>query len=653
MNKTVDEAKNLCTPLKVFVIWAPEYVEGQKYANEIYSVFSCAQDEFTANNIGVPIYFHTNPQFENFSKRISNSEKIAVVLLIDANMVISEEWAKFALAVLNFCKDKKETIVIPVSITSANTANNLCPIGVPNCIRLADDLFSSPVEFSVKVEHLCFELAHEFCRFLFNRERVGEANNSKISPSVNVFLSHARKDGATIVNTLNTFILPQSSLKTFLDVNDVPRGSDIEDKIKESIESSVFLALYTDDFSSREWCQKEILWAKKAECPIILLEALEESENRRFPYGANMKTFHLGHDKTPDNERLITKERCKKIVFEILLETLKSKYHQLFLEYTAKLYLTTKVLKKTKIFNHTPELYTVLTNLGKNTKIAIYPDPPLNIHEHEILNTCRPKCHFITPTLLPCISDTPDNVVQRFLTDRNIGISVSETGDRDQSDLHLSTFYLELCRYLLASDANILYSGDIAYKGTNFVSILEGLVTNYCFNYQKKQRIILHHLPNTAATVDYKAERKHWLKLIEIKEENTLPASLTKMRKEAAKDTFARILVGGKTQGYKGNYPGIIEEAYIALQNNTPLFIIGTYGGAATLLVEMLYGKDTQYKIDPDIQKFFQKTGFKNLNNGLTKEENEELFNCEDIARSIALILKGLKTLSMKVHKSA
>jgi len=38
-------------------------------------------------------------------------------------------------------------------------------------------------------------------------------------------------------------------------------------------------------------------------------------------------------------------------------------------------------------------------------------------------------------------------------------------------------------------------------------------------------------------------------------------------------------MLGGRTLGYKGKYPGLVEEALITLQAGKPLFLLGGFAG--------------------------------------------------------------------------
>lgn len=71
-------------------------------------------------------------------------------------------------------------------------------------------------------------------------------------------------------------------------------------------------------------------------------------------------------------------------------------------------------------------------------------------------------------------------------------------------------------------------------------------------------------------------------------------SSLSKMRREMAGACDVRVLAGGSLSGYKGFYPGIIEEAYLSLQQRQPLYLIGAFGGATALIIRAIKGESEQ-----------------------------------------------------------
>jgi hypothetical protein len=76
---------------------------------------------------------------------------------------------------------------------------------------------------------------------------------------------------------------------------------------------------------------------------------------------------------------------------------------------------------------------------------------------------------------------------------------------------------------------------------------------------------------------------------------------LTEMRVKLASETDARILLGGRSGRFLGLYPGILEEALLAIACDQPLYVLGAFGGAVRLVARALRGErpaefDIQYQ---------------------------------------------------------
>jgi hypothetical protein len=154
--------------------------------------------------------------------------------------------------------------------------------------------------------------------------------------------------------------------------------------------------------------------------------------------------------------------------------------------------------------------------------------------------------------------------------------------------------------------------------------------------------------------------------------------ALTHLRRRLEEQTTARICIGGRQQKSQGRYPGVIEEALLSLSARRPLFLVGMLGGATGRLIDAVKGEQFQppwfeeasmaaryhtfpYKaestgdIPEDLEVLhprlvwdrFADRGVKGLSaaNGLTPDENLELFETPAIDRAIRLILRGLSHL--------
>ena len=54
------------------------------------------------------------------------------------------------------------------------------------------------------------------------------------------------------------------------------------------------LAFHTDHYSSRPWCRREVLEAKRFGAHILIVDALDSGDPRSFPYGGSalIEVYH-------------------------------------------------------------------------------------------------------------------------------------------------------------------------------------------------------------------------------------------------------------------------------------------------------------------------------------------------------------------------
>lgn len=151
---------------------------------------------------------------------------------------------------------------------------------------------------------------------------------------------------------------------------------------------------------------------------------------------------------------------------------------------------------------------------------------------------------------------------------------------------------------------------------------------------------------------------------------------LTFLRHQLNDACHVRLCLGGRRSGYAGRYPGVVEEALLAVEGKKPLYLASFLGGATEQVVEAIEGKQMTddfcsptalqdlYKSPPvqesdgatrndrvidrvAVWKEFVETGREKLAaaNRLTVEENDELLHTPAIDRAIELVLIGLSRL--------
>lgn len=256
------------------------------------------------------------------------------------------------------------------------------------------------------------------------------------------------------------------------------------------------------------------------------------------------------------------------------------------------------------------------------------------------------------------------------LDNRSIAVSTSESPDMSGLGLqaeHLRDAMTEIARHTLALGAKLVYGGDLRAGG--FSELLFELaaryrrdtsnprelgVTNYLawpVHIQKKAEQLEDEATGLAGTAE--------LRLLTIDGENMAlkerqkletcepteaewATGLSAMRRKMLAETQARIILGGRVDTFKGDMPGIAEEALYSLEANQPIYVMGGFGGCARDVVEAIgLLEPNGLREWPGREKFNPFKG-KKLNNGLSAEENRILASTPHVDQAIILILRGL-----------
>lgn len=250
------------------------------------------------------------------------------------------------------------------------------------------------------------KLVHELCRLIISPPTVDAEGTTASAKPVNLFLSHAKADGAEIAKAIKNYIEEDSSMKTFFDANDIAPGYRFSDELKRAIKTSALICIQTDFYATREWCLFEVITAKRYDRPVVALNAVEQREPRSFPYIGNVPTTRWN----PKD-----KSRFRAVVDSALFEVLNHTYSDMYQKAVLKLYDVPGV----QTVGHAPELFTILkrreeakkkeeenetsADAKESTKYLLYPDPPLGDEEIKLLQDLSPDMRFITPTMLPVI----------------------------------------------------------------------------------------------------------------------------------------------------------------------------------------------------------------------------------------------------------
>jgi hypothetical protein len=263
-------------------------------------------------------------------------------------------------------------------------------------------------------------------------------------------------------------------------------------------------------------------------------------------------------------------------------------------------------------------------------------------------------------------------------TSTAVGISVSESPDLQPlglSDGHLRDAMAEIALHVLASGTSLAYGGDLRHHG--FTELLAELVGRYRDHPRHSGTIVVtdylawpvHIRMTSNELAAFSAEhepaarlvflgldgarlaREQRLKLpVQEPHEDEWTKGLTAMRTVMRGDIQARIVLGGRVEGYKGAMPGIAEETCLSLEAGQPAFVLGGFGGCARDIAETvgLAERWAGSRGDWTGRECFRKHSPDDLNNGLSREENVVLARTPHIQEAVTLVSRGLRRILRK-----
>jgi hypothetical protein len=387
------------TPLSVFIVWHPDYLEGQQIADFLYSVLCRDSSKPLIRSMGIPVYFRgTKAARKNQPIKIdfSESEFTAVIALVSDEFVVDKEFGNYLDKIFDECNsvsDKRRVYPIAISKNAFRVSAKLSPINFFRVTKAIGNDCSTDTKENI-FSQIKSPVLHELCRLLMNMKKAtDEIDSLTISPPIKLFISHSKHDETKLdAAKFRDYINSQTQLKTFFDTNDIAYSSNFGDEIKKAAHESALVVFQSDSYSDREWCRIEVLEAKSAGCPIVIVNAIENGEKRAFPYLGNYPSIRF-------------KSNFLDIIDLTLEQVLLNLYQKIFLDSLTDMY----GIKADRILSTSPELFNFIQlkaqglSEGENFGLVVYPDPPLGSEEMEILNKLDSNFIFITPLTLPLI----------------------------------------------------------------------------------------------------------------------------------------------------------------------------------------------------------------------------------------------------------
>ncbi len=364
-------------PFGLYVIWHPGCLKGETIATRLYRHFGTDRCHNLASGAGVPVPFRrANAPNSDAPLRIDwdGTDAAAVVVLADGALVRDSSWVRYVSELIDEARSRGLcSRVIPVVMEAG--ALDICQ-GIQ---ALRWDRWAEGDEG--REQRLIRDLTQEFIRMLrygLERQHPGATDDlGNYMRNVNVFLSHSTHDqyGACVARAIRDWLHDHTTVSSFLAPRDIPAGMPFDTVISESIQDSAMAVIYTDSYSSREWCRREVVEAKRRGVPMLVVDCLQAGDERSFPYLGNVPVVRMdpaGRDMIPAAAGRLLDEVFKYYHWRRSVEILGGPSPQVI------------------FMARPPELASLAAlpgRAGGGTRLVVYPDPPLGALELDLLSS--------------------------------------------------------------------------------------------------------------------------------------------------------------------------------------------------------------------------------------------------------------------------
>ncbi|AVP99863.1 hypothetical protein C7S18_22980 [Ahniella affigens] len=180
---------------------------------------------------------------------------------------------------------------------------------------------------------------------------------------------------------------------------------------------------------------------------------------------------------------------------------------------------------------------------------------------------------------------------------RLVGLSVgADVGANPTSNSNASDLLLPLCNLLIAELAQ--YGLQVAYGGNwqpgGLTESLATLVRTAPVPAGARFNRLRNYLTPTIAKTLSASQRAAADSLVDLtvtesastEAANPGPTELSLMRRQMANDSIARVAIGGRSQGYQGVVPGVLEEVFWMQVFGKPVLAFTGFGGTTAWLAQ-------------------------------------------------------------------
>lgn len=370
-------------PFVLHVVWHPQCAAAPDIAEKLRGHFASDRYHDIAGGAGVTVLLRdvdAPGSDEPPAIDWADGEIVAVAVLLDRASAADSRWAPYLQNIIGQAEERGfANCVFPVTLDAEALMDGL------DVQALRWDRWPDGGEAGSRDPRLIRELTYQFTRMIRHWLSVQSGRRSdelrRYRENIQVFLSHSKHDdhGEAVAKAIRGWFHEHSALASFLDVDDMTAGVRFDATIEDAIRHGVLVAIYTDSYSSREWCRREAILAKRYGVPMLVVDCLQEKDDRAFPYLWNVPVVRMDASRP---------ERAGEVASTLLDEVFKD---YLWQQRTAQ---HRPAAPHAVFTSRPPELATAaaLANTPADVEsVIVHPDPPLGEEENGLFADTLPN----------------------------------------------------------------------------------------------------------------------------------------------------------------------------------------------------------------------------------------------------------------------
>lgn len=376
----------------LYVVWHPSNASGNKIAEMLLEHFNPDRYQDVAGASRLSVIFRNETVLDKpvpLPVDLNEAEMNAVVILVDSNLTGDRAWADYV----------QELSQSPQ--VGGQGFSRFFPV-----IMEGEDykrLFKQQAlrwdrwegANAKRETRLVRDLTNEFNRMLRYRLDVLSHPETAKAPieshleKLKLFISHSKHDehGQAIALDIRDWLHKNTALDSFFDIRDIPIGLAAEEVLLSEIRNSAFIvALHTDTYSSRPWCRREVIEAKRHCVPMVVVDCLHDVDQRSIPYMGNTPVVRMspaGRGRIDKIVEYLLKEVFRTYLWHCRVERFASEHPDvLFLAWPPELV----------------SLAALPTLQLENASTIVYPEPVLGTDDARLFSEIAPKVRIQTLT---------------------------------------------------------------------------------------------------------------------------------------------------------------------------------------------------------------------------------------------------------------